>query len=343
MDNLPSTINWESELRGATMLVKSGLVPKDIRTAEAALFVIMAGRDLGLSPVQSLRSIRPIQGKIEASADLQLGLYHRQGGKSRWLKLDATGAELELSASWLTSPHVSKFGIEDAKRAELMSNSNYRKYPQAMFRSRAITQGLKDIGFLAGAGVYAPGELGGAVVVDVSGEVLPAAEGSETQETARLSDGSGIAGVVEALPDAEREELSNTAQLISDAVRGNEMETALNYWNARNNDQKIALHAMMDKDVKKAIKAAEAAIRESAVSTAPNIKPETSHAEETGAPVAADLITPDQAIDIADKLAEAGISRERFFKATKVTSVSLLPASAYARALEWIEKAKVTP
>jgi hypothetical protein len=256
---LPAAINWESELRGATMLVKSGLVPKDIRTAESALFVIMAGRDLGLSPVQSLRSIRPIQGKIEASADLQLGLYHRQGGKSRWLKLDATGAELELSASWLTSPHVSKFGTEDAKRAELMSNANYRKYPQAMFRSRAITQGLKDIGFLAGAGVYAPGELGGAVVVDASGEVLPASEGTEAPETVRLTDGSGIAGVVEALPDTEREELANTAQLISDAVRGNEMETALNYWRARDNDQKTAIWAMLDRDVKKAIKAADAA------------------------------------------------------------------------------------
>ena len=32
-----------------------------------------------------------------------------------------------------------------------------------MFRSRAITQGLKNIGFLAASGVYAPGELGGAV------------------------------------------------------------------------------------------------------------------------------------------------------------------------------------
>lgn len=260
--NLPA-VNWESELRGANMLVKSGLVPKDIKTAESALFVIMAGRDLGLSPVQSLRSIRPIQGKIEASADLQLGLFHREGGKTRWLKLDHTGAELELSATWLTSPHVSKFGIEDAKRAELMSNSNYRKYPQAMFRSRAITQGLKDIGFLAGAGVYAPGELGGAVVVDASGEVLPADVEQADEPQKALSDGSGLAGVVEALPDEEREELANTARLISDAVRGKEMETALNYWHARDNDQKTALWAMMERDVKKALKAADAATKQS--------------------------------------------------------------------------------
>jgi len=249
-ENLP--INWKDELQGAAMLIKSGLVPRDIKTPEAALFVIMAGRDLGLSPVAALRSIRPIQGKLEASADLQLGLFHRGGGKTRWLKLDSTGAELELSASWLTAPHVSKFGVEDAKRADLMSNANYRKYPLAMFRSRAITQGLKDIGFLAGAGVYAPGELGGAVLIDDQGEVLPAV----------VEDQSGLAGTVEALDDSEREELANTAQIITDAINGKEIESALNYWHARTNDQKTAIWAMMDKPTRKALKAADAAARE---------------------------------------------------------------------------------
>ena len=201
MDNVPAVMNWDSELKGAKMLVDSGLVPKDIKTPQAALFIILSGRDLGLSAVQSLRSIRVIQGKVEASADLSLGLYQRGGGKFRWIKLDSTGAELELSAPWLTAPHVSKFGIEEAKRAGLLSNSNYAKYPSAMFRSRAITQGLKDIGFLAGAGVYAPGELGGAVVVDVSGEVLPAQDGEQTHQPATITDQSGLSGTVEALAD----------------------------------------------------------------------------------------------------------------------------------------------
>ena len=261
MDNLPTTINWDSELRGAAMLVKSRLVPKDIGTPEAALFCILAGRDLGLSAVQSLRSIRPIQGKIEVSADIQLALFHRDGGKSRWVKLDHTGAELELSASWLIAPHISKFGVENAKRAELMGSANYRKYPQAMFRSRAITQGLKNIGFLMGAGVYAPGELGGAVVVDQSGEVLPANEGEETQPAQRISDASGLSGVVEALPDDEREELANHAQTISDAVRNGSIESAMNDWRSLDNDQKTAVWAMMDKEIRKAIKAADAASR----------------------------------------------------------------------------------
>ena len=78
--------------------------------------------------------------------------------------------------------------------------------------------------------------------------------------------------------------------------------------------------------------------KESAASPPPNTKPET--VTDTGADGAADLITADQAIDIGDKLAEAGIAKERLLKATGVDSIGMLPASKYARALEWIEKAR---
>ena len=82
----------------------------------------------------------------------------------------------------------------------------------------------------------------------------------------------------------------------------------------------------------------EERIIESAASPPPNTKPET--VTDTGADGAADLITADQAIDIGDKLAEAGIAKERLLKATGVDSIGMLPASKYARSLEWIEKAR---
>jgi hypothetical protein len=269
-ENVPATINWEAELKGAAMLVKSKLVPRDITTPEAALFVIMAGRDMGLSPVQSLRGIKPIQGKIECSADLQLGLYHRSGGKSQWVKITDTEAELKLLAPWSIEPHISRFTIEDAKRADLLSNPTWRKYPKAMLRSRAITQGLKDIGFLLGAGVYAPGELGGNVIVDnESGEVLPSTEAVD-EPAPRIKDQSGLAGTVESLPDAERDELANVAQTISESVAKQDMEDALNQWNRLDTDQKVATWAMLDKPVQKQIKAAQAAARVQQSDSAPS-------------------------------------------------------------------------
>ena len=262
-DNLPTTINWESELKGASMLVKSGLVPKDIRSDEAALFVILAGRDLGLSAVQSLRSIRPIQGKIECSADLQLGLFHRDGGRSRFIKLDKDGAHLELTAKWLTEPHVSKFGTEDAKRANLMSNSNYTKYPQAMFRSRAITQGLKDIGYMMGSGVYAPGEIGGSVVIDSqTGEVLPGEDAPQVGGTVEGSDSTS--GAVEALPDTERENiLADALTITTDMGSEQTSSAALTMYHSydADADKKVALWAMLDRPTKKALREADKAAK----------------------------------------------------------------------------------
>jgi hypothetical protein len=157
-------VQWDQELRGAQYLLKSGLVPADIRTPEAAMFIILTGRDLGMSPVQSLRSIRVIKGKVEVAADAQLGKFHSAGGRSRFIELTNTTARLELTAAWLTAPHVETFTAEDAKVAGL-TGDNWRKFPKAMLRSRAITAGLKSIGFDATAGIYSPGEVGGEAVV----------------------------------------------------------------------------------------------------------------------------------------------------------------------------------
>ena len=151
-------IEWDRELRGATYLVKSGLCPQAIKTPEAALFIILAGRDLGLSPVASLRNIHIIQGRVELSADMQLSLFASRGGRFKWLEVSETAAVIELHAPWLLAPHVSKWTMADATRAKL-GGDNWQKYPKAMLRSRAITAGLKDIGFDATAGVYAPGEM----------------------------------------------------------------------------------------------------------------------------------------------------------------------------------------
>ena len=172
-----SAVSWSEEAKGAQMLFRSGLCPAAIKTPEAALFVILAGRDLGLSAVASLRNINVIQGKVEVAADMQLALFHREGGSSKWLEITAKRAALQLTAPWMDAPHVSEFTMEDAKRAQL-GGTNWQKYPKAMLRSRAITQGLKDIGYDSTAGVYAPGEIGGpeavieAEVEEVAGEVV---------------------------------------------------------------------------------------------------------------------------------------------------------------------------
>lgn len=230
--NLPAVpVNWEAELKGADMLLKSGLAPRDIKSKEACLFVILAGRDLGLSPVQSLRSIRPVQGKIECSADLQLGLFHRDGGRSKWVTLNNEEAALELV--WKgAAPHISRWTLEDAKRASL-AGDNWKKYPRAMLRSRAITAGLKDIGYLQGAGVYAPGEIGGGAVIDQdTGEVLPTSDElvSEVAQMPIPQQTSAAEGIGDSLSEEEWEQVAIWQNRITDAYLADDAKLAFSHY-----------------------------------------------------------------------------------------------------------------
>lgn len=178
---VPATpIAWDAELRGAQYLLRSGLCPPGLKSAEAVLYVILAGRDLGLSPVASLRGLTVIQGRLEVSADLQLALFHRAGGRSQWVTLTDECAALRLTAPWLLQPHTASFSIEDARRAGIYSET-YRRYPRAMLRARAITAGLKDIGFEPTAGLYAPGELlGEARAIEAGEQEQPEPEADPT-------------------------------------------------------------------------------------------------------------------------------------------------------------------
>lgn len=152
-------VDWPKELEGAKLLLSSGLLPPSIKTAQQALYVILTGRDLGLSPVQSLRSINVIQGKIEVAADMQLALFKRHGGRAQFTAL--TDAEAVLTLHHANGDaHTETFTMADAQRAGL-NGDNWRKYPRAMLRSRVITAGLKSVGFDVLAGAYAEGEIGG--------------------------------------------------------------------------------------------------------------------------------------------------------------------------------------
>jgi hypothetical protein len=198
-------VDWNRELNGAKMLLRSGLLPKGI-TAEAALFIILTGRDLGLSPIQSLRSINVIAGKVEVAADMSLGLFHRAGGKSHFVKLTDTEAVLRFAAPWLLEDHDESFTIKDAERAGLLTRQdNWKKFPKAMLRSRAITSGLKSIGFDPTAGVYDYGEIGGPEPAIV--EEPAAVENHRTDDAVGEADGDTMEDANEAMALAEIEEL----------------------------------------------------------------------------------------------------------------------------------------
>ena len=167
----------------AETLLKTGFLPEAVKTPGQALAIILTGQEMGIGPMQSLRSIGVIRGRPVVAADLQLALFKRAGGKSKWEVNEATKVSL-----WLRhangDEHTQSFTMEDAQRAKLTERGDtYQKFPQAMLRARAITAGLKAVGFEPTAGVYDPAELASVLPSAAQLRELPemAVEG-ETEE-----------------------------------------------------------------------------------------------------------------------------------------------------------------
>lgn len=130
----PTTID---ELRWlAESANKSGFLGTN--SADQALLVMMAGRDLGFSYTQSLRAFHVIKGKPSLSADAAVAVCTSRKDLCTYFRcIDMT----ETSVTWETKrvdhpePTRQTFTIEEAQRAGLV-NDMYKKWPKRMLSSR---------------------------------------------------------------------------------------------------------------------------------------------------------------------------------------------------------------
>lgn len=146
--------------RLAEIVIASGLAPKSVRSPEAAVVMIMTGRELGLTAMQSLRSIHVVEGKPLLSADLMLALV---------LRLPSCEAFSCVETSDTVATFVAKrrgqketrlsFTAEQAKNAGLIGKDNWKKYAAAMLRARAISHLTRLVFPDAFVGVYEENEI----------------------------------------------------------------------------------------------------------------------------------------------------------------------------------------
>lgn len=80
----------------ARLLSQSGLLPKSAQKPEAAFAIIAAGRELGLTAMQSIRSIHIIDGKPTLSADLIAALVKQRSDICMYFRL-VESTELQRS------------------------------------------------------------------------------------------------------------------------------------------------------------------------------------------------------------------------------------------------------
>jgi hypothetical protein len=136
----PST--WQEAALLAETLAKSSIIPDYLKGKPGdVLVILMMGRELGLGPMQSLRMIHVIKGKPGLSADLVVGLCLKSPVCDHFTLVSSsdTEATYEAMRKGALGPTRLSFTMEDAKRAGLATNDNYRRIPAPMLRARCAT------------------------------------------------------------------------------------------------------------------------------------------------------------------------------------------------------------
>ena len=154
----PAEASFGQLVSMGTSLLKTGFLPGHIKSGEAFAAIVLMGREMGMSTMAACRKLQCIKGTVTERADSQLARFKTAGGRAEFNELSETKAVLVLKHP-NGDQHTETFTIDDAKRAGLASNDNYAKHPKAMLRSRAITAGLKSIGWEGAVGIYDPDEI----------------------------------------------------------------------------------------------------------------------------------------------------------------------------------------
>lgn len=139
-------------------LRRTGFLPAHIKDGVSFAAIVLMGREMGMTTMAACRKLQVIKGTVTERADSQLARFKSAGGRAEFKELSETKAVLVLKHP-NGDQHTETFTIEDAKRAGLASNDNYAKHPKAMLRSRAITAGLKSVGWEGAVGIYDPDEI----------------------------------------------------------------------------------------------------------------------------------------------------------------------------------------
>ncbi len=182
----PGSIQEAFQLAG--ILVKSKLLPDSVTTPEAAFAIIATGRELGLTAMQSLRSIHVVKGRTILSADLVAALVKSRRDVCSYFQLVESTTEratYETQRVGEPKPTTMSFTMDDAKRAGVTANGTWQKYPQAMLRARCITGLARAVYPDLAMGIYDPDEFEEAPPVPVRHEVV-------RPSTNKEADGEGL-------------------------------------------------------------------------------------------------------------------------------------------------------
>lgn len=140
-DLLPDAETWKTTVQMAESFFKSGLLPRSIKTPQAAALIIQAGRERNLPPTFALAHIHVIEGTPTTDAQVIGALIYREHGDNALIPVESTAQVATYRYKRRGWPQAQEFSysIEDAKRAGLLGKDNWQKNPGAMLRARCVS------------------------------------------------------------------------------------------------------------------------------------------------------------------------------------------------------------
>jgi len=134
-----------SPLETIRMARAAGMIPPDINDPQA-MIIISAGQEMGLQPLQSLRTMSFIRGRLCMTVQLQLAMARQRAGvRVETLEESADGSGVTVTLVRDGERVTVTYTLADARRAGLAEQRNWRLYPRQMLRWRAIGDALRII------------------------------------------------------------------------------------------------------------------------------------------------------------------------------------------------------
>ena len=134
----------------AQVFIQSKMFP-DVEVAAQAMVKIIAGREFGLTPLQSMTDLYIVKGKVSLNSKIIASLIKRSG-KYDYKIVELTDEvctleffELETDAESGIIKKVSigksSFTIKDAARAGIVNKEVWKNWPKNMLFARAVSMG----------------------------------------------------------------------------------------------------------------------------------------------------------------------------------------------------------
>jgi hypothetical protein len=129
-----------------------------IQNSDQAIVLMMICQADGLNPIEAVRRYHVLNGRPTMRADAMLASYQAKGGTVEWT--ERTNEAVSATFTHPSSGAVPvRWTMEDAKRAGLLSNPTWQKYPRQMLTARVISEGIRTSLPGVVAGIYTPEEV----------------------------------------------------------------------------------------------------------------------------------------------------------------------------------------